>query len=81
MAQEEMYFDTWLAYGVDHKWAMYPVCYMHDGVHTTEDEENEMEEGGDPCLHVIRVFSTEEEFDSAMSRMNDILPYRIPRDL
>jgi hypothetical protein len=54
---------------------------MHDGVPTTEDEENEMEEGGDPCLHVIRVFSTEEEFDSALSRMNDILPYRIPRDL
>jgi hypothetical protein len=81
MAQEEMDFDTWLAYGVDHKWAMYPVCYMHDGVPTTEDEENEMEEGGDPCMHVIRVFSTEEEFDSAMSRMQDILPYRLPQDL
>lgn len=81
MAQEEMDFDTWLAYGVDHKWAMYPVCYMHDGVPTTEEEENEMEEGGDPCIHVIRVFSSEEEFDSSMSRMQNVLPYRLPQDL
>ena len=81
MAQEEMDFDTWLAFGVDHKWAMYPVCYMHDGVPTTEEEENEMEEGGDPCIHVIRVFSSEEEFDSSMSRMQNVLPYRLPQDL
>jgi len=31
-------------------------------------------------MHVIRVFSTPEEFDEALKRMEDILPYRMPRE-
>jgi hypothetical protein len=53
---------------------------MHDGIPTTDEEENEMEDGADPCMHVIRVFSTPEEFDEALKRMEDILPYRMPRE-
>ena len=71
-------FDTWLAYGIDNKWALYPTCYIHDGVPTTDEEEEEMEEGGDPCMHVVRVFSSPEEFDEAVIRMRDTLPYRMP---
>jgi len=74
---EKMDFDAWLAYGIDNKWCLYPTCYMHDGVPTTDEESLELDEGNDPCMHVIRLFSTPEEFEQAKKSMEDSLPYRM----
>lgn len=48
----------WLKFGIDKGWVTKPVCYMHDGVPTTSDEDDEMEEGFDPCIQVIRLWES-----------------------
>ena len=30
-------------------------CVMHDGIPFSEDEDEEMIEGFDPCVHVVRI--------------------------
>lgn len=57
---EEMDFQAWLQYGVAQGWAGVPVCYTHDGLPTSEDEDRELEEG-DPCIHVMRMYETVDE--------------------
>lgn len=50
-----MNFDTWLQLGVDEGWVSEPFCFTHDGDrYMTEEEENEWQEGGDPCCHVVK---------------------------
>ena len=45
----------WLRYGVDHGFCSDSVCSTHDGLPVTPDEEAEFEDGGDPCIHVVRL--------------------------
>jgi hypothetical protein len=47
--------DEWIIYGVEHGYCSHPVCDTHDGVPLTEEEEAEYEDGGDPCIHVVRL--------------------------
>lgn len=49
-------FWEWVEYGVKNKWIEKPVCYNHDILPTTTAEDEDMEEGGDPCIQVIRVW-------------------------
>jgi hypothetical protein len=52
---KKMDFDTWLQLGVDEGWVSEPFCFTHDGDrYMTEEEENEWQEGGDPCCHVVK---------------------------
>ena len=37
-------------------WCSDVVCSTHDGLPLTEEEENEMEEGWDPCIPAIRLY-------------------------
>lgn len=55
---EEMTFDEWLQYGLDQKWCGPAVCYTHDGVPATGEEEDQMYEE-DPCIHIIRLYEDE----------------------
>jgi hypothetical protein len=55
---EEMMFDEWLQYGLDQNWCGPSVCYTHDGVPTTGEEEDLMYEE-DPCIHIIRLYQDE----------------------
>lgn len=55
-----MDFDQWLKLGFDNGWIGPPVCYTHDGVPMTHDEEAEFDEGSDPCLHVLRLYEDNE---------------------
>lgn len=50
-----MDFGEWVKYGVDKGWVTCPFCNTHDGGPLTE-EEREFEEGGDPCLVMMRVW-------------------------
>lgn len=51
-----MDFGEWVKYGVDKGWVTCPFCNTHDGGPLTEEEEREFEEGGDPCLVMMRVW-------------------------
>lgn len=81
MPKKEMDFDEWLAYGVDRKWCLYPVCEIHDGIPMTIDEEAAFEGGGDPCIHVLRLVETPEAWDEAYRHMESCLRHRIPYPL
>lgn len=56
-----MNFEEWLEYGWKQGWCGAPVCSTHDGTPTTAAEDEEWFEGGDPCLHVIRLYEDEEQ--------------------
>jgi len=81
MKKKEMSFDEWLEYGVSQKWCLWPVCHVHDGVPLTVDEEFEFDEGHDPCVHVIRVLESPEQWEEALQHMGSHLPYRMPKDM
>lgn len=51
-----MEFEGWLEYGIDNGWITRPFCNTHDGdPYMSEEEEREWEEGGDPCMLVIKL--------------------------
>lgn len=50
-----MDFNTWLNFGIDQKYIDPPVCNTHEGVRLFEEEEQEFEDGGDPCIPVMRL--------------------------
>jgi len=51
-----MTFDEWIAVGMAQGWCGPPCCVPHDGIGTTEAEDTDYEDGGDPCYHVIRLY-------------------------
>jgi hypothetical protein len=54
----EIEFDDWLKVGMDKGWVSEPFCNTHNGdPYMTEEEEREWEEGGDPCMHVLKLLS------------------------
>jgi hypothetical protein len=49
-------FLDWMAFGVSQGWVTELFCNTHDGdPYMTEEEEQEWEDGGDPCLPVLKV--------------------------
>lgn len=52
----KMDFDAWLKMGLENKWVGPPVCSTHDGLPSTEDEDNAWDEGDDPCIHILRLY-------------------------
>jgi len=56
-----MDFEAWLKFGYEKGWCGAPVCYTHDGLPTSEAEDNAwLEEGYDICLHIIRLYEDEQ---------------------
>jgi hypothetical protein len=53
---DKLQFLAWLEMGINKGWVTEPFCNTHDGdPYMTEEEEKEWEDGGDPCLHVIKL--------------------------
>lgn len=53
----EIEFSDWLQVGIDQGWISDPFCNTHDGdPYMTEEEEKEWEDGGDPCMPVVKLF-------------------------
>ena len=48
-------FNEWMKVGIDLGFVGPPVCYVHDGVPTSQAENDELDEG-DPCIHIIRCY-------------------------
>lgn len=57
-------FLTWHRHGMDRRWCGPAVCVTHDGVPTSEAEEDEWEQGDDPCTHMIRLYDSPETADA-----------------
>ena len=51
-----MTFDEWLQEGLKQGWCGPSVCYIHDGLPTSLQEELEMDKGDDICIHIIRLY-------------------------
>lgn len=51
-----MTFDEWMRVGLDNGWAGPPVCYTHDGLPCSLEEE----ETDDHCIHIIRLYESNE---------------------
>lgn len=49
-------FDQWLEIGFRNNFCSPPVCYAHDGVPMTATEREELDEGIDPCMHIVRLY-------------------------
>lgn len=63
----ELTYAEWAEYGVRQGWVGPPVCYTHDGLPLTEDEEEEFEQG-DPCVHILRLYP--DDYSRANIEMN-----------
>lgn len=49
-------YEVWLDYGLKQGWVSSPYCSTHDyAPELSEWEEAELEDGGDPCISVIRI--------------------------
>ncbi len=64
MADSEMPFSEWIKIGIDNRWCGPPVCYTHDGIPTSPAEDEEWGEGGDPCMHIVRMYESPEHADA-----------------
>jgi len=51
-----MDFGEWLDYGMEQGWISQPFCETHDGGPITNEEAEEFDEGGDPCLVHVRLY-------------------------
>ena len=63
-----MTFEEWLEFGIKNGYCSDQFCDTHDGPPMHESEEKAWEDGGDPCMHMLRLgtiedwnISTEEE--------------------
>ena len=49
-------YDEWMTYGIKKGWCGPPVCYTHDGLPMSEQEDVEFGEGQDPCIYIVRMY-------------------------
>jgi hypothetical protein len=52
-------FEIWLENGIERGWVTEPFCNTHEGdPYMNEQEQQEWEEGGDPCQVVIKILES-----------------------
>jgi len=56
-----MTFDHWMKIGIEYGFCGPICCITHDGEPLSPDEEQEFEEGGDPCVSMLRVYENIEQ--------------------
>ena len=49
-------FNEWITVGIEKGWCGPPICYTHDGLPMSNEEDVEFGEGQDPCMHIIRMY-------------------------
>lgn len=52
----ELTFEEWVAVGIRNNYGGPPVCYSHDGLPCTPEEDDLWIQGEEPCISVIRVY-------------------------
>lgn len=61
MVEDGVEFEEWMRYGISKGWCGAPVCYTHDGMPMSLDEDDQFGDGGDPCIHIVRMYENEED--------------------
>ena len=56
MISQDTEIHDWIKFGIDKGWISPPCCYSHDALPTTEEEDDEFFEGGDPCIYLLRLY-------------------------
>jgi hypothetical protein len=56
----EKEFSEWLQEGLTLGFVGPAVCHTHDGLPLSEKEDTEFEDGGDPCIHILRLYEDKE---------------------
>ena len=56
-----MTFDEWHNIGISNNWCGPAVCYTHDGLPTSETEDEQFDEGDDICIHIVRLYENEDQ--------------------
>lgn len=51
-----MDFSLWYGIGIKNKWISHMYCETHDGSPLTDEEMDEMDDGGDPCIIAVRLY-------------------------
>jgi hypothetical protein len=59
-----MTFAEWLQQGIDQGWVSDINCVTHKWLPVTKEEDEEMQEGHDPCVYGIRIWQAS-GFDTA----------------
>lgn len=55
--------EEWLKFGIENGYCSPPVCYFHDGIPTTPEEDEKFYEE-EQCIHIMRPYASEEECKS-----------------
>ena len=58
---QQMDFDSWARIGYQAGWCSPPVCFIHDGVPMTASEDEQVTNGDDPCVHVVRLYESPDQ--------------------
>lgn len=54
--EDQLEFEIWLENGIERGWVTEPFCNTHEGdPFMTEEEQQEWEDGGDPCQVVVKL--------------------------
>ena len=58
-----MTLKEWLMTGIEHGWCSPIHCLTHDNVLMTKAERTELDDGGEPCLYIIRIADDQEHHE------------------
>ncbi len=58
---QQMDFESWAKMGYEAGWCSPPVCFIHDGIPMTASEDEQVTDGDDPCVHVVRLYESVEQ--------------------
>ena len=53
-------FESWITTGYIHGWCGPPVCATHDSVPTSAEEDDDWDNGGDPCVSILRLYEDQD---------------------
>lgn len=56
-----MTMEQWLRLGYEKGFCGPALCYGHDGMPTTESEDEDFFDGLNPCFHFVRLYESEEQ--------------------
>jgi hypothetical protein len=60
----ELSLVDWLEYGHAHGYCTGVSCDLHDGVELTDAELEALDNGGEPCIPVVRIWASVETHSS-----------------
>jgi hypothetical protein len=54
--EKNIEFEEWLQQGLSNGFCGPAICYPHDGLPLSEQEDEAYDAGDDPCIHIIRLY-------------------------